>query len=200
MTTPQSRGLHATRAYGFLPAWTDLQETPFVAVDFETANRRGGVSACQIALVKYANGQVVESLNTLLKPPPGWDSFEFTYLHGISHSDTLNAPSWVEVVDQITDFVANSPVYAHNAQFDSRVWRQLDEHFDTRTLPSRFFCTYYLARRAISGLENYKLPTVTQACAPDFVLNHHEAGSDAHACAMIVASLQADPSLATRLG
>lgn len=30
-------------------------------------------------------------------------------------------------------------VYAHNAAFDSRVWRQLDEHFGTTTLPAPFF-------------------------------------------------------------
>lgn len=41
----------------------------FVAVDFETANRQGGESACQIALVKISGGRVVERASTLIKPP-----------------------------------------------------------------------------------------------------------------------------------
>lgn len=40
-------------------------------------------------------------------------------------------------------------------------------------------------------MENYKLPTVTKALVPGFKLNHHEASSDAEACGLIIAALQA---------
>ena len=43
----------------------------FVAVDFETANRQGGESACQIALVKISGGRVVERASTPDQTAPG---------------------------------------------------------------------------------------------------------------------------------
>lgn len=162
----------------------------FVAVDFETANRQSGVSACQIALAKVHHGQVVERFASLIKPPSGFDSFEFTYLHGISARDVRHSPSWLDIATDVDRFVAGMPVYAHNAQFDRKVWSELDSFFGTNTRPAEFYCSYRTAKRLVPGLENYKLPTVTHALVPGFQLNHHEAGSDAEACALIIAALQ----------
>ncbi len=175
-----------------IPPVEELLEAEFVAVDFETANRKGGVSACQVALVRVQGGRVVEKYDTFLRPPSGWDHFEFTYLHGISRRETQDAPTWVQAAPTVQDFVGTAPVYAHNATFDARVWRDLDQYFSLRTVPTRFFCTYRMARRALPGLENYKLPTVVRRCSPQFQLDHHRAGSDAEACALIVAALQTD--------
>ena len=183
----------------FIPALDEFLAQPFVAADFETANRSSGVSACQIALVRVESGRVVDRFNTLLKPPSGFDDFEFTYLHGISAHDTRTAPSWPDIVPAIRGFAGDATVYAHNAPFDSRVWRQLDEFFHTRSLPDHFFCSYLTARRMMPGLDNYRLPTVLERCAPQFVLDHHKADSDAEACALIVAALQSNPELYARL-
>ena len=162
----------------------------FVAVDFETANRQGGESACQIALVKISGGRVVERASTLIKPPRGFERFEFTYLHGISARDVRRAPMWPDIAAWVAGFHGGLPVYAHNAAFDARVWRELDAFFGTRTLPQSFFCSYRTAQHMVPGLENYKLPTVTKALVPGFKLNHHRADSDAEACALVVAALQ----------
>ena len=57
----------------FVPSPSQIAERGFVAVDFETANRMGGVSACQLAMVKVLDGQIIDRLNTLIRPPKGWD-------------------------------------------------------------------------------------------------------------------------------
>ena len=189
--TAGSAPTRRTRCRSLLvPSPTQIAESGFVAVDFETANRMGGVSACQLAMVKVHDGHIVDRLNTLIRPPEGWDSFEFTYLHGISAADVVDAPLWANIADGVSQFVDGATVYAHNAAFDSRVWRQLDEYFGTTTLPSPFFCSYRTAQRLIPGLPNYKLPTVLNACAPTYRLHHHRADSDAEACALIVCQLQ----------
>ncbi len=167
-----------------------LSSPRFVAVDFETANSSSGVSACQIALIKIDNGQIVDRFITLIKPPVGFDSFEFTYLHGISARHVRRAPSWNEIAGAVESFVEGLPVYAHNASFDSRVWGELDEFFGTFTRPEVFYCSYRTTKNLIPDMENYKLPTVTKALVPGFKLNHHEASSDAEACALIIAALQ----------
>lgn len=167
-----------------------LAAPTFVAVDFETANRTGGVSACQIALVKVHQGVVIDRMSTLIKPPSGFDHFEFTHIHGITARDVRNAPSWHEIAPYALSFSAGLPTYAHNASFDKKVWEDLDTYFRTCTIPSDFFCSYRTAQELIPGLDNYKLPTVTQILVPWYQLNHHNACSDAEACALIIAALQ----------
>ncbi|MDU0968111.1 MAG: exonuclease domain-containing protein [Actinomycetaceae bacterium] len=173
----------------------------FVAVDFETANRYRA-SACAVALVRVADGQMVDRYSCLIRPPDHLMEFEFTDIHGITAADVNYALTWEQIAADIEAFIGAEPVYAHNASFDASVWRKLDEFYGLQTCPSEFYCSYRIAQRLVPGLENYKLPTVVQACAPGFRLDHHQAASDAAACAAIVASLQAMPwdALARELG
>lgn len=184
------RSSHGGNRTGWVAPREVLLSPTFVAVDFETANRGSGASACQIALVKVSNGHVIDRLVTLIKPPKGLDAFEFTYLHGISARDVRRAPGWPDIASDVAGFVSDLPVYAHNASFDSGVWSDLDSFFGTRTRPNVFHCSYRTAQRLVPGLENYKLPTVTKELVPWYKLNHHDAGSDAEACAYIIAALQ----------
>ena len=186
-------------AQPFLPTPERLAVAEFVAVDFETANRRGAVSACQIALTRVRDGELAEEYVTYLRPPAGYQRFEFTDLHGISWPDVADAPTWSQVGADIAEFVGDRPVWAHNAGFDSGVWRGLDDHFGLRTHPAEFYCTVRLSRKSAPGLVNHRLPTVTEHYAPGFVLDHHRADSDARACALIVAAMQRDPAVATLL-
>lgn len=140
--------------------------------------------------MKVHRGVIVDRYSTLLRPPKGLDRFEFTYLHGIRARDVRHAPMWPDISHAVTSFVDGLTVYAHNAAFDSRVWGQLDEHFGTYSAPDPFFCSYRTAQYLVPGLKNYKLPTVVEACVPNYRLNHHQADSDAEACALIIASLQ----------
>ncbi len=190
MTNPGVSYPRSSSRSGWVAPQNVLASQAYVAVDFETANRAGGASACQVALVKVSRGRIVERFTTLIKPPKGFDSFEFTYLHGISARDVRRSPMWLDIAQNVHRFVSGLPVYAHNASFDSGVWRDLDSHFRTRTRPTDFYCSYRTAQRLVPGLENYKLPTVTKALVPGYRLDHHRADSDAEACALIVAALQ----------
>lgn len=172
-----------------IPSTKDLKTRTFVAVDFETANRNAA-SACQIAMVLVNGGKVIDRYSTYLKPPSDCGHFEYTNLHGIGKKEVLSAPTWLDVAAAVSQFVGDSPVWAHNSSFDSRVWRALDEYYGTCTLPARFYCSYRTSKEIIPGLENYKLPTVLRECDPGFYLDHHRADSDAEACARIVCALQ----------
>lgn len=183
---PRSR----TYDSALIPNLEDLMRQEFIAMDFETANKLGGVSACQIALVKICDGEITNQFTSYILPPSGYQHFEFTWLHGISFADVAAAPTWAELAEEIKKFIGELPVYAHNAKFDARVWRELDRYFGVKSYPKEFYCTYRMAARAIPDLANHKLPTVTAYFAPEYQLNHHEAFSDAKACAQIVIGLQ----------
>lgn len=188
--TGKARAPKKVAAAKWIPSTSVLLEDEFVAVDFETANRLAGASACQVALVKVADGEVVDQLCTYLRPPEEYILFEFSHIHGIDRGDVEDAPSWFDIADHIVDFVGGAPVYAHNATFDASVWRGLDRYYFTGTYPDQFYCTCRMARRLLPHLADHRLPTVAGYCAPGFALNHHRADSDALACAHIVAQFQ----------
>ena len=183
------------RAAKYIPSKSKLLRSEYVCVDFETANRVQGASACQVAMVKVADGEVTDAFCTYLRPPEEHIVFEFSHIHGIYRGDVEDAPSWFDIADDVVAFVGGAPVYAHNATFDASVWRGLDRYYFTGTLPDEFYCTARMSRRLLPQLPDHTLPTVTAYCAPGFALNHHRADSDALACAHIVAQFQRDRSL-----
>lgn len=153
----------------------------FVALDFETADR-GRDSACEIGLVRVEDGQITDRVNHLIRPPR--ETFEFTYIHGISWSDVVDQPTfgqlWPNIIDTIrgADFIA-----AHNASFDKGVLYACCEAHQICQPEQDFICTVQLARR-IWKIRPTKLPNVCDYLGIE--LNHHSAISDAEACARIV--------------
>ncbi|WJY97129.1 exonuclease domain-containing protein [Corynebacterium fournieri] len=133
---------------------------------------------------------------TYLRPPEEYILFEFSHIHGIDRGDVEGAPSWFDIADAIVEFVGDAPVYAHNATFDAAVWRCLDRYYFTGTYPEQFYCTLRMSQRLLPHLVDHRLPTVAEYCAPVFALNHHQADSDALACAHIVAPAAAQPRAA----
>ncbi|MBI4290464.1 MAG: 3'-5' exonuclease [Betaproteobacteria bacterium] len=153
----------------------------FAAIDFETADY-GRDSACAVAVVRVAGNRIVDRAHFLIRPPRR--SFAFTYLHGISWADVADAPTFRELWPRIrncfdgVDFLA-----AHNAPFDRSVLRACCEEAGVALPEIAFRCTVRLAR-AVWQLRPTTLPDV---CAHlNIPLRHHDALSDAEACARIV--------------
>lgn len=178
-----------TRKPSLIPKRKDFVRSEFIAVDFETANN-SKESACQVSLVKFSNGVPGEKFTSFIRPPRGFGRFVHTKIHGITSDMVADAPNWAEIVNEVSSFVGDLPVFAHNASFDRGVWEALDAYYGFSTVPKEFYCSMYIARRFLPELPNHKLPTVLAACAPGFKLNHHEAESDALACGYIVTTFQ----------
>ena len=163
----------------------------FVAIDFETANTSPD-SACAIGLVRVERGRIVRRLATNLRPPTR--EFTFTYVHGLTWSDCATAPTfadfWPELVSLCAgvDFLA-----AHNASFDESVLRACAARARRPMLTPRFVCTVRLARQTWS-LYPTKLPDVARHLG--IPLRHHDAASDAEACARIVMAAHRERSVA----
>lgn len=153
----------------------------FAAIDFETANHSPD-SACAVGLVVVEDSRIVDRVYSLIRPPTR--EFAFTHIHGLTWSDVSHAPAFAEVWSEIRGRLAGVKfLAAHNAPFDRNVLSSCCESYGLPTVRRPFVCTVQVAREVWS-IYPTKLPDVCRRLR--IPLRHHEAGSDAEACARIV--------------
>lgn len=164
-----------------MPVEPALYTPTFAAIDFETANTDND-SACSIGVAMVRNGRI-ESLETrLIRPPTRY--FQFTHVHGLTWRHVRQAPRFNIVWAEFSAALLNVDfLCAHNASFDSRVLHACCDRYGLAPPAKHFQCTVDLARSQW-GIYPTKLPDVCRRLK--IPLNHHEAGSDARACAQIV--------------
>ena len=162
------------------------RKATFAAIDFETANRYRN-SACAVGLVRVERGRIVRRAYHLIRPPFRW--FEFTHLHGISWECVRWAPTFDAIWRSVAaclrgvDFVA-----AHNAAFDRSVLEACCGWYGLPMPRVPFRCTVRVARE-VWGIRPTTLSHVAEYLG--LPLEHHQADSDAEACARIVMSSMA---------
>ena len=162
-----------------------------LAIDFETADA-GPDSACAVGLARISSGAVRTATARLIRPPR--PEIRFTWVHGISWKHVADAPSFGALWPEIAPlFEGVDYLLAHNAAFDRRVLQACCAAAGVAAPAVPFVCTVRLARAAWR-LRPARLPDVCRHLAID--LNHHDAGSDALACARIaLAALDAGHAL-----
>lgn len=145
----------------------------FTAIDFETATGYRN-SICQIGLVKVENGIIIEEINVLIQPPENFYWSQFTDIHGISSKETITAPAFNQVWQILKPHIENQDVVAHNGfGFDFPVLEKTLEHYSLPIPNYNKICTYKIYRSNLANLcKEHKIQ-----------LNHHDALSDAKACA-----------------
>ncbi len=157
------------------------QGSAFVALDFETADF-GRDSACALALVRVEDHRVTTRRFFLIRPPRR--RFYFSYLHGITWEDVADQPHFGELWPEITPLLKGARfLAAHNAPFDRGVLAACCARYGLEPPALPFLCTVELARRTW-GLRRANLPHVCNFLG--IPLTHHDAASDAEACARIV--------------
>ncbi len=157
----------------------------FVAIDFETANYARN-SACAVAIVRVESGQITQQEYKLIQPPTL--DFTFTHIHGITAEQVENEPYFATVWNSISYLTEGIDCFvAHNAPFDKGVLDACCEHENINIPNIPFECTLSMARKRLNLTSN-KLPDVCHYF--NIPLNHHDALSDARACAHIALALQ----------
>ncbi|MEY2869188.1 MAG: hypothetical protein RIR01_1671 [Bacteroidota bacterium] len=154
----------------------------FTAIDFETAT---SFHPCSVGIVTVENGIVVDEFVTLIQPPNNLYNPYTIQVHGIYPSDTARAGNFLQVFPEIQKRLQNRVVVAHNESFDrnvltkSMVYYGLD--YADLNIANRWECTVKIYKA--KGIK----PTKLSDCCREMniSLNHHEALSDARACAQL---------------
>jgi DNA polymerase III epsilon subunit-like protein len=174
---------------------------PIVGIDVETAcPDRGAVCAIGVAVV--FGGAPFRERHWYVNPGTRFDP-RFIEIHRITPGMVEGRPTlraaWGEVLAFIEAALADArpeglfhglgqsfatpgpqPLYvAHNAQFDRA---QIEASIGDR-LPFRLACTVAMSRRAFPELPRHNLKSVSTHLR--IALQHHDALSDARACALI---------------
>lgn len=156
----------------------------FTAIDFETATGYRH-SACAVGIVTVENGEITDQYSTLIRPP-GNEYWPVNIgVHGIRPKDTVKTPTFAELYPEIHKRLIGKTVVAHNESFDRSVLKNTMAYYELDyadlALPARWECTVKIYRA--KGFHPCKLSDCCRHLG--IQLNHHEALSDALACAKL---------------
>jgi DNA polymerase-3 subunit epsilon len=156
----------------------------FSAIDFETATGHPE-SACAIGIVTVENGIITDEYYTLIQPPFNQYSYHNIKVHGINAAHTENEKTFDWHFAEIRKRIFGRKIVAHNEAFDRNVLLRTMKHYglyyDELEIADRWECTCKIYRA-----KGYK-PANLKYCSErnNIELNHHEALSDARACAQL---------------
>jgi len=147
--------------------------TSYTAIDFETAQGMRW-SICQVGLVRVKNGIVSEKISLLVQPPKNFCWGKLIGIHGFTPEQTITAPTFDKIWHQIEPFIRNQNVVAHNGfAFDFPCLKNALAYYYITEPRYQKHCIYKLYKRNLATL-----------CQENIIsLNHHDALSDANACA-----------------
>jgi DNA polymerase-3 subunit epsilon len=146
----------------------------FTAIDFETAQGKRH-SICQIGLVRVEENIITKKLSLLVRPPENVYSYYNIQVHGITPQHTRNSPTFDSVWPVIEPYICNQNVVAHNSAFDVSCLKQVLTYYRLKLPEFNAHCTYKIYGEKLNLL-----------CRSHGIkLDHHDALSDAHACAQL---------------
>lgn len=161
----------------------------FTAIDFEAAQGMRH-SICQVGLVRVEDCIVTKKLSILVKPPDNFYSFYNSQVHGITAGMTRDSPTFDKVWHLIEPFICDQNIVAHNSSFDINCLQQTLAYYRMNTPAFKSHCTYKIYGQKLNYLcRSYGIE-----------LNHHDALSDAMACAQLFLLYNKQRTFSSRSG
>jgi DNA polymerase-3 subunit epsilon len=154
----------------------------FTAIDFETAV---GHNVCSVGIVSVEKGIIAEEYHALIQPPYNKYNYYNIRVHGITPDDTWDAPLFSEIFPEIKKRLDGRVTVAHNEAFDRgvllRSMRDYNIHHSDLDTTLIWECTVKIYRAL-----GYKPANLAACCQRHNIeLQHHDALSDARACAKL---------------
>lgn len=155
----------------------------FVAIDFETAVHQDSI--CAVGIVTVEDDKIVDEYHQIIQPPNNRYSIYTTRVHGMTSADTIKSPNFVAVYPEIKKRIQGKTLVAHNESFDRNALKKTMDlnglNYDELGLAEYWECTKQIYQR--KGFFPFDLATLSREHKIE--LNHHEALSDARACALL---------------
>lgn len=147
-----------------------------VVFDLETTGlspEKDGI--VEIGAVRIVDGEIAGHLKyeTLVRPTNAQgDTMHIPWhaqrVHGISDEMVRAAPTIHDVLPEFLEFVADSPVVAHNVGFDGGFMRVNARRLGLNWQPPAELCTVQLSRRAFPGERAHNLTVLAERLGLEF--------------------------------
>lgn len=159
-------------------------------IDFETTglSPTQGDRATEIAVVIMENGKIVDRYQSLMNAGVRIPSY-IEALTGISDAMIRRAPKASEVMREVSDFVGDYPLVAHNASFDCKFWDAELARIDV-SRRQEFACSLLLSRRIFPHAPSHKLGALVEFAKLPVAGRYHRALADAEMAASLLAALE----------
>lgn len=167
----------------------------FIALDVETANS-DAASICQIGLACVQSDNEIQTFSMFVNPGTGFDHFNIQ-LHGIGPATVADALRFPCALNAILPLLAGHHLIQHSS-FDKRAMAAACRFSGVPVPDLRWSDSVAIARRSwpeFRGNGGHGLAHLKRALNLQF--QHHDAGEDARASAMVV--LQAEAHLSMTL-
>lgn len=155
----------------------------FVCIDFETANCSCS-SICQVGIVRFKDGIVVDSLSSFIDPEEYFDSFN-TEIHGIDSEKVKGKPTFSDIFLTIQDMISGQIVISHSS-FDIRAITGACEKYGLSVPTFNWLDTTRVARRAWRDVSQKGYGLANLAERLNITFDHHNAVEDARAAGLIL--------------
>lgn len=161
---------------------TPLKDITLIGFDTETTGKYPlQAEVCELAAVKYVNGQKTEDFQTLIRPRKPIP-LSVIRIHGITNEMVKDSPVIEEVIEDFNSFIRGGVIVAHHSPFDLGFLAPSIEEKGLALHKDPVLCSSLLSRKAIPDSPNHRLQTLI----PHLGLHKgaaHRALDDAIACA-----------------
>ena len=179
---------------------TPISETEFAVLDFETTGVSGKKNrVIEIGIVHVKNLEIVDSYQTFINPGL-LVPYYITKITGIKDTDVQDAPYFEDVTSEVTDFIRDSVLVAHNLPFDYSFLKHEFMRADIFLPQMNSLCTLKLARKMYPELKSKSLGNLVK----HFGIKHkhvHRALGDAMVTAKLlikmITQLKEDQNIST---
>lgn len=149
----------------------------YISLDLETTGLEPQIcDITEIAMIKVRDGEIVDRFETFVFTPLEI-SQHVSYLTGITAKDIENAPDFIDLKDQVKEFIGDDPLMGHNIWFDWNFLTQKGLKLDNNPL----WDTYTMSNILYPELPSHSLETNSKY----FGISHedsHRAMADVMAC------------------
>ena len=158
-------------------------DSMFVSLDVETASA-DLTSICQLGVVTFKDGLIVDSWNTLVNPECEFDEFNIE-IHGIMKCDVIKSPKFPIVAPELDRLISDQIVVAHTG-FDKAALTRTYTKYGMSIPECHWLDSAGVCRRAWNQFarRGYGLANVAEWCGVEF--RHHDASEDARAAGLIL--------------
>ncbi|CAN5405242.1 exonuclease domain-containing protein [soil metagenome] len=155
----------------------------FVAIDFETANA-GMSTICQVGIVIFSDGKVVDEWSTLINPEDYFDDVNIS-IHGIELPMVQNKPTFPEIASKLREHIEGKITVCHTF-FDRTALARACEKYKIEPIKAQWLNSATVVRKTWSDLSKsgYGLGNVCKKIGYNF--KHHDALEDARAAGHVM--------------